>query len=442
MHNPIIVNLPGNGIRLRFDGPDQRLRLIELIDFQHSNFVYKSTDLVRKSTSTSAATDPVGPSFRHLYYRLFGPSYPGEYIPPAGHQTSGIYVISWPGLAAKFSVRHQSWSEKADFVSQLELHASPALSVAIFAGPSWPDVRSNLYTKRPQQPRSLYSTSKSRDAIPDEIEDVLIHENGRIEMIRRSLPPFMLTLDESTSQDLIMELGPPDAIFKKPSGGLSIHATQETMNPHDRSTSSSPSERLFEHEQQNSRGSRDAHGDSLVNPDSDELNGEDHAVFYNYFEHGFDIMMTAIRDTEGLVATKLFLHGNIPGSHLFNRHRRSRWRIMLDDNGLPLPLTSEMKFQEISAILEDMWPDQQSGSSGSREQQGMVLNRGWNADASPDSSIELLGGFEEQSDDMPAERGVASNTILFGYPGFLFEVLQDDYISCLTVYHDPQSRNR
>jgi hypothetical protein len=41
---PVILNLPTNGVRLRFDGPEQRLRLIEVLDFTKSHLIYKDKD--------------------------------------------------------------------------------------------------------------------------------------------------------------------------------------------------------------------------------------------------------------------------------------------------------------------------------------------------------------------------------------------------------------
>ena len=38
-----------------------------------------------------------------------------------------------------------------------------------------------------------------------------------------------------------------------------------------------------------------------------------------------------------LVATKLVLHGNIPGSYEFNRHRRCRWDIAYLEDPAPDP---------------------------------------------------------------------------------------------------------
>ena len=51
--NPIVLTLPTNDIRLRFDGPDQRLRLIEIVGFSKSTFTYKSNEVVRRPSSTA-----------------------------------------------------------------------------------------------------------------------------------------------------------------------------------------------------------------------------------------------------------------------------------------------------------------------------------------------------------------------------------------------------
>ena len=76
---PVVVTLPDNGLRLRFDGADQRLRLIEVTDLTKSILVYKGMELVRSQEISLTA---VGPAFKRVY-QMFGASYPGEYMPPA-----------------------------------------------------------------------------------------------------------------------------------------------------------------------------------------------------------------------------------------------------------------------------------------------------------------------------------------------------------------------
>ena len=455
MLDPIVLNLQANGLRLRFDGPDQRLRLIEIVDFSKSSFSYKSLDLVRRTgSSNETATEPApGPSFKHLYNRLFGPSYPGEYIAPNSGGSRGTYVLSWPGLAARFAIRHKSWSEKADFVSLLSsTAASSATSLALFSGSSWPEVRASLYTKRPQLPRSLALVGKSADSVPDEVEEVVIHGGGSLELFRRTSLPFMINLNETTPQDIVAELGPPDAIFRQPGNGLSIHAGGTSSKVRQPSRSPGLDPHLGDHEHSSTKSYTDESENDASNVEEAQDDETTLEAFYNYFHHGFDILVStpqgtnsaSVNSSADFVVTKVFLHGNIPGSYPFNRHRRSRWRIALDDNGQPLDLTSEMRFKEISDILKDVWHSSyRDVEEENRMQRGMVLNRGWGAGDSPESSIELLGGFEEgpppAQQDSKGAGGEASmpdmsNTELFGFPGVLFEVLKNDIISCLTVY--------
>src|SRR5205814_5349385 len=142
-----------NGIRLKFDGPDQRRRLIEVLDFSKTRLSYKNIEIVKLSSSVTTVTGPQppvasGPSFRHVYHRLFGPTFPGEYNPPPTQDGSeaGTYILSYPGIAFTYSIQASAWSANLDFVAMLSSSAaSPALSMAIFNGPSWPDVRGQIF---------------------------------------------------------------------------------------------------------------------------------------------------------------------------------------------------------------------------------------------------------------------------------------------------------
>ncbi|KAI5300513.1 hypothetical protein KEM55_006926, partial [Ascosphaera atra] len=234
---PVIITLPENGVRLRFDGPDQRLRLIEVLEdgFARMGITYKGNEVVKLGPTGSGKDDEnkTGPTFRHVYHRLFGPSYPGEYLPPPASSTPspyGTYILSYPGVAFCFPLLHSAWSETCDFVSLLSSSAAlPATAMSIFSGKSWADARRELYTRVPPYPRNATSSpptkgnsSKgSKDA--DEVEHVKIHGAGKVEVVRRSTPPFIITLNETTPIDLVAELGPPDAICPKADRRIQIH---------------------------------------------------------------------------------------------------------------------------------------------------------------------------------------------------------------------------
>ncbi|KIW50884.1 hypothetical protein PV05_09663 [Exophiala xenobiotica] len=459
---PAILNLPYNGLRLRFDGPDQRLRLIEVLDFSMTALVYKNTDLVRRTKTSDGsnqdeASIPLGPTFRHIYSRLFGPTYAGEYLPPEQGRSSGTYILSYPGLAFTFPIKHQSWSDKIDFVSILSSNATgPAISMAIFSGSSWTEARSNLYTRPPTYPRLSSLVGKSNESIADEVEEVRVLGGGRLEMVRRNMPLFSLTLSETTPQDLVADLGPPDAIYRKHDRRISIHATGNPSNRRLPSMSPGLDPQAHDTDQSSVQSYTE---DSDIEPEmEDRTSGSSDECFYNYFHHGFDILISSPTSrslpfpgssttepsrssSAQLVATKIFLHGNIPGSFSFNRHRRSRWVIRIPRDGQESALSSEMTFSEISSTLKQIWHDTYKSEEEEKQmQRGMVLNRGW--EQSPESSVELLGDLEESptrekagdADTSEVTGGGMSNTELFGFPGMLFEVLKNGTVSCLTVF--------
>ena len=473
---PINLSLPQNGLRLRFDGPDQRLRLIEVLDFNKIPLTYKGAELVKMQDNEGqielpSVPGPNGPTFRHVYSKLFGPTFAGEYYPLSDSRDSGTYILSYPGVA--FSFVAQRWPKDADFVSVLSSPAtSPAKCLSIFSGSSWEDARQDLMTRPCPHPRSLALAGKGKESCPDEIEYVVIKGRGLLELRRRNSPNFNLKLGETTPQDLVASLGPPDAIYRKNDRRLSIHK-ERTFSHSDNNPLSSESPGQFGAISDTDRSSISTATD-YSSPDDDVLTeGNDSLAvecFYNYFNHGFDIFVSyplalspplnpaakASPRSKGtaddwqskevveqplpgnqLVATKILLHGNVPGSHAFNRHRRSRW--ILDPSqiqGSNKALDSETAFFDVRDALKDAWQNSVSEDEGKAiTQRHMVLNRGWGD--SPGSSIELLGGWEESADSVRIEgasKAALGNTDLYGFPGLLFEVLKNDAISCLTVY--------
>ena len=452
--DPIALTLPDNGLRLRFDGPDQRLRLIEVLDFTKTTLTYKGIELVKRPRSSEGAgvTEPasiVAPSFKHVYSRLFGPTYAGEYCAPENGQARGTYILSYPGIALTFPVKHKSWSDKSDFVSLLSSTATAnATSLAIFAGGSWTEARVDLFTKPIAFPRSLALSGRNPEHFADELEAATITRLGQISFARKNSPPLDIVLNETTPQDLIIELGPPDAIYYKMDNRITIHGDQRhNQQAGSRQPNSTP------------EGHITSSMSLPANPDDPSVEVEDDArssaggreCFYNYFHHGLDVLVSppalvvrpdvnlesgpsSIETTSELVATKVLIHGNVPGSFPFNRHRRLRWQIELGDK----KLDSECRFHSFTDT-DNSTSDERctDGQDAQPLQRGMVLNRGWGS--SPDSSIELLGGFGRD----PPVPGVTNetdavslmhNTELFGFPGLLFEVLKNDTVSCLTVY--------
>lgn len=469
---PVILNLPPNGIRLRFDGPDQRLRLIEVLDFTKTQFVYKNTDLVKLPETTGPESTPSsssGPAFRHVYNRLMGPAFPGEYLPPASNSGSaqGLYILSYPGIAFTFPFQDSKWDPAKDFVSLLSSSAAAAgKSMAIFGGESWQDACHDLMTAPCSNPRSLALSSRGKEMRPREVDLVRIRGHGWVDMERgANTPAFRIRLGTTTPQDLVAELGPPDAIYHKSDRKMAVYKIQHR----DRKTTRTSSGAFYANHEDMTDTDQSSLQSASDNSDSEERSNatgntrvdSSAECFYNYFHHGFDVFisrstlpapgfsstendgneMAEIGEPKQLVATKILLHANVPGSYPFNRYRRSRWVIDVQASEVDVDLNSETPFATLSGSLRQIWRSQSEDENGEDSlQRHIVLNR--ELAESPGSSCELLGGWEEGTDNQ-REGSVDSvvkdgpgygNTKLFGFPGLLFEVLRNDAVSCLTVY--------
>ncbi|EPE27678.1 hypothetical protein GLAREA_04469 [Glarea lozoyensis ATCC 20868] len=470
---PVVLHLPSNGLRLRFDGPEQRLRLIEVLDFTKSHLTYKDRDILRPISTTqsdsSAVIHPSGPTYKHIS-RVVGLAYPGEYIEPNSGDESGIglYVLSYPGLAFSFPLKSSAWSPSKIESLFASTNSPPASSMAIFRGKSWPEAREHLFTEAIDPTDTFVTLFKKKETVPTDIRLVRIHGAGEVELVRSgTYTPLWLQMGQTTPQELVAELGPPDAIYRKNDRRMSIHKVRRGTN--NRARPDLTDLRLQDDSTDTDQSSAhtatdDSDDDTEESEVAGNLSGE---CFYNYFYHGFDILISAPSShsqyppskkatnpesepiiiapgdaPSRLVASKIILHGNIPGSYPFNRHRRCRWEIQY----LPLQkgqdvVDSETPFKSIEARLHEEWKSiYQNEEEAKARQRGMVLNRDWGD--SPGSSCELLGGWEDSLGGKRPDavggttediRGMGSTT-LFGFPGLVFEVLANGVVSGVTVF--------
>lgn len=460
---PVCILLSQNGMRLRFDGPEQRLRLIEITDFTKNHITFKDRDLVRRANSTSDPGSPIpgesssGPTFRHIYQRLLGPTYAGEFIAsPGGGQSSGIYVLSYPGVAFNFPMAASNYSPDKDVVSLLSASSSQvATSMAVFSGESWADARPTLWTEILPSIKSSTIFPRTKDVYPDEVSLVRIYGGGKLQMFRKwTNNGFCIQLGQTTPQELVMELGPPNAIYRKNDEKMDVHQGRITGTARNRADGADfgrAEEAVTDTDQSSmNTGSDDSGGEEAIDEESAiNPSGE---CFYNYFYMGFDVLLSKptepskappgeqadaldqlgakMHHPDRLVVTKIVLHGNIPGSYEFNRHRRCRWEIAYPGGG-EKTVTSEMEFEHVEELMSQTWDKELPASKSQPRQRGMVLNRGWGD--SPGSSCEFLGGWEE-SGARRAETNGDSTTTLYGFPGLVFEVLKNGYISTVTVF--------
>ncbi|TPX15511.1 uncharacterized protein E0L32_004491 [Thyridium curvatum] len=471
---PVVVGLPANGIRLRFDGPEQRLRLIEVLDFTKNHIIFKEQnkerDLFKPSSSASgpAQETTTGPSFKHIYTRFLGPTYDGEFVPgtDAAKQDMGTYVLSYPGVAFTFPMPSSAYSPDKDAVSLLSSSGtSVATSMTVFSGDSWAQSRDALWTEILPSVKTFTPLAKGKDTSPDEISLIKIHGGGTLQLFRKwTSSSVWITLGETTPQDLVAELGPPDAIYRKNEQRMYIHKIRTASNSRTRPNGADMRRHdpLTDTDQSSAQDDSDASDGAI---EDDIVGNVSSECFYNYFYLGFDILVSTpiapsrpppsraeeqnaagasikMGTADSLVATKMILHGNIPGSYPFNRHRRCRWEIdYLQPSTQESPISSESPFSDVEQRLREEWKSIYSSEDEAKKQQrGMVLNRGWGD--SPGSSVELLGGWEGDTGALPS-RGVGgkkvdgsedSTTTLYGFPGLVFEVLKNGFVSSLTVF--------
>lgn len=338
--------------------------------------------------------------------------------------------------------------------------------MAIFSGESWQDACHDLMTTPCSNPRSLALSSRGKEFRPREVDLVRIRGNGLVDMERgANTAPFRIRLGKTTPQDLVAELGPPDAIYYKSDRKMAIykfhHRDRKTTKTsfgtfsanHDDMTDTDQSSLHSAADESDAEERSNATGNTKANSSAE--------CFYNYFHHGFDVFISRptlpapgfsssesdgdgtveVEEPKQLVATKVLLHANVPGSYPFNRYRRSRWVIDFQASEADVDLNSETPFTTLSGALRQIWQNHSVDDNGEDSfERHIVLNR--ELAESPGSSCELLGGWEEStetqregSEDNVAEDGPGyGNTKLFGFPGLLFEVLRNDSISCLTVY--------
>jgi 4-diphosphocytidyl-2C-methyl-D-erythritol kinase len=147
--------------------------------------------------------------------------------------------------------------------------------------------------------------------------------------------------------------------------------------------------------------------------------------------------LTPLSQSPHLAVLKVVIHGNVPGSYAFNRHRRLRWNISL----LPTPNASTPLMISEQHFDNDMKPRLlqtfANGRLDSEMARGKVVNRSWSGSGPSDSTFFLLRDDEQDlEEEATAESGSEewlANSKLYAFPGFVFEVLENGAVSALTV---------
>lgn len=261
---PVVVVLPASGLRLQFDGIQQYLRLVEVLEWGKYRLTYKGIELGRQGSVT----------FKQVYSKVFGPTYPGVH-----NVEKGTYVLSYPGVAFTFPIP-KDCSDVPDssegLIKYLSNHGECS-SMAIFKGHSWPEVFDKLFDASDDLPYKEKVEIDYIEASPAMDRKCIFSFLKHPDDVRQST----IGLYETTMQEMIVLLGPPSERFLKQDSRLSIHNPNSTIS-----------------------------GTQL---------------FFNYYHLGIDACFDTTYHVPRLC--KLIIHGNLPGSLGFLKYRRCRWRL-------------------------------------------------------------------------------------------------------------------
>eukprot|EP00163_Fabomonas_tropica_P026204 TRINITY_DN471_c1_g1_i4.p1 TRINITY_DN471_c1_g1~~TRINITY_DN471_c1_g1_i4.p1 ORF type:complete len:388 (+),score=63.76 TRINITY_DN471_c1_g1_i4:197-1360(+) len=335
----IILDFPGDGFHLVFDPVSQLLKLIEVYDVSKVELEY--------SGSRFCGPDEE-PTFVRVF-NLYGPTRGGDV------DKTGRYYLTYPGITFTFLLPAQHCSRYtggAELPLKLPDGHSPIASRMCLYGlhtvVKTGVLDTSLISAPPVQPSSTVS------------DDILVSLCQGISFRHRNKS---ITF-RSSAQDLLSDIGVPDAVHYKEGNKMAIH------DP------------------------------SAVSNGTDGTHNQDY--FYNYFSQGFDVLI----DGSNHRVKKIVMHTNFPNDPDFNQYSKSHF-VLADFsyvNGLRQRSTEE------EVITQDTkWPKVQEllGSAGQ-------------------PAIHVKGGSSQ----------LYAPIRYFGYPGIIFEILQNDHIASITLFED------
>eukprot|EP00123_Amoebidium_parasiticum_P000783 comp11683_c0_seq1/m.6221 comp11683_c0_seq1/g.6221 ORF comp11683_c0_seq1/g.6221 comp11683_c0_seq1/m.6221 type:complete len:426 (-) comp11683_c0_seq1:175-1452(-) len=364
----IVVRLNRDGLQLRFNPSTQRLKIVEVFDPSCVVLSYGGT------VFSSAETLP---TFANIY-RLFGPSYPGDY-----DAVQHYYRLSYPGLAFFFPIPSKYDSLYANGKGDVPLQ---------FLDGTTPVARRLcIYSEEALNPPQIANTAQS-PTWP--VEEVLVKPGVGIQLVQSGAQ----VLFGDSCQDVLSEIGPPSKVFYKEEDKMKIHA---------RSAKSSTKCSDY---------------------------------FYNYFDLGLDILFSATTHTvtKFVLHTNFPCHYDFNVYQkcnfriLIRRPDKSPTQKdpsppAVDDEGTGehVPEYKETTGTEGEKSARASWSDDEAG--------GVFVVTGDTTWTSIQSTLGPAHGKPVVYD-----RGSANNpfgpTHFFGYSDTIYEVMRNDHVASVTLF--------
>ncbi|KAL5349064.1 hypothetical protein ACLOAV_006490, partial [Pseudogymnoascus australis] len=148
-----------------------------------------------------------------------------------GEGKYGVYHPSYPGIAFTFPA-DSTWNPDKDYATMLALPQQSPQHPWQFSAATAGSKRRKCSTTRCSRIHASHPASQRKDVYPDEIGLVNIFGEGKLRLDRAwVLSPFWLFLGQTTPQELVAELGPPDAIYRKATSGWPSTRRAQERNP-------------------------------------------------------------------------------------------------------------------------------------------------------------------------------------------------------------------
>ena len=375
----LLIDVRNLSIRLRFAANTQRLFLIDAYSPSQLTFTYLHT-------SFSGPSHPP-PSLSSIYH-TFGPSFPPQFDPERR-----AWLLKYPGIAFAFDDHTaantgvvQVMSEGEQSFDDMDDRDVSLTRILVLHGDQFTPPTPSLTSPT----ASALSLSSSHS--------VHAHVNRGLYLASRSLwLPFHHSI-----QDVLLDMGPPDAITWKKDTKMQIHSNHHTHHDHH-------SQHSHSHNHGCSRGD---------------------AFFFNYYALGIDLLMEG---RQGRVV-KMVLHGNWMGSREFGQYNKCDYTLLLPHNsssGDTQAGSGEGSVVQLAGVgCNARWVDVQRllANCGLEVSRGMLNGVGGGGGGGGS-----IGGSMEKG----VVRSPFGGTMYYAARGVLFEVLKTGYLQTVTLFYEP-----
>lgn len=342
LNTPIKVDIKNLGISLMFQ--NDKLSLIEIHSLNSGfHYMYNNIDLSSLST---------GVTLKLIYNKVFGPTYPGKFI-------GDYYMLSYPGICFKFHIgklKGPKFEENLSYLLNLN-HDIACEEILIFPHNSFDEFLSLL-----KQGNSMVQ------------QGFKLKANIWLGLIELSLDDkrFTIKIGETSQQEVLNFLGPPDDTFNKLDSRLLIHnKLLKRMN---------------------------------VDHSSNRI-----LKFHNYFKYGLDLLYDLTGN--GVLNKVILYNGNVIELSNFSHWNKCNYEIYMGRG--TNPFDERHRVDSSAGYFSDIRLEDKGTP--------VLLNRGEseliNMDVIPINELNDWGQSK-----------------LYCFDHCIWEVLANDVVSCVTLY--------